>query len=304
MTLEIDQLQIMKGILETGSVSKTAIKLQRSKSVVSRELASLEEECGQLFHRNGRGLVLTELGESILPHVDLILSTAKGIAQFKMEKKVAALEEVRLAITPAVGGLLPHLFDNLRQTHPLIRLHLTEVSSADAINALEDNRVDVAVFLRPGTSMRRSDEAIAELDTYLVGPADDPVMQQDEIAFTALDGLPLLMPGPPSLCRRFFDLTAASKGVKLTVVANANALGPTMYLLRAGKAYLVTPTWPGAREPLSLIDAEIRAGRLRAVRIVKPRYPRKLVVRAGVDASPAVEMVAQHTAKVLLEARG
>jgi DNA-binding transcriptional LysR family regulator len=300
--LEIDQLHIMKGILETGSVSKTAVKLQRSKSVVSRELASLEEECGQLFYRNGRGLVLTELGESILPHVDLILSTAKGIAEFKMEKKIAALEEVRLAITPAVGGILLPVFDTLRQTHPRIRLHISEALSAEAIAALEDNRVDVAVFLRQGTSVRRADEIVAELDTYLVGPADDPVMQDEEIAFAALDGLPLLMPGPPSLCRRFFEVTAASKGIKLTVVANANALGPTMYLLRAGKAYLVTPTWPCAREPVSLIDAEIRAGRLRAMRIVKPRFPRKLVVRTGVDASPAAEMVAQHTAKVLLEA--
>ena len=44
--MELNQLQVVKAILETGSVSKTAIRLQRSKSVISRQLAALGSEQG------------------------------------------------------------------------------------------------------------------------------------------------------------------------------------------------------------------------------------------------------------------
>jgi DNA-binding transcriptional LysR family regulator len=284
-------------------VSKAAVTLNRSKSVISRQLSALEEECGgQLFHRNGRGLVLSELGESILPQIDLILSTAQGLSRSDCAKKVAALEDVRLAISPVVGAILRPLFDALRQAHPRIRLHLSEHSSADTITALQEKRIEVAVFLREGTSMRRSDRIIAEIDTYLVGPAGDPCLQQGEVSFQTLEGQPLLMPDPPSIIRRTFEHAAMSKGMKLTVNANSNATGPTMRLLMAGAGYLVTPMWMGSRDPLSQVDADVREGRLSAARIVRPRFPRTLVVRTGADASPAAQTVAQQTARVLEEA--
>jgi DNA-binding transcriptional LysR family regulator len=301
--LELDQLLIVKSILETGSVSKAALKLDRSKSVVSRQLSALEDECGgQLFYRNGRGLVLSELGESILPQIELILATARDLSQLDFAKKAVALEDVRLAITPAAGAILLPLFETLRQAHPRIRLHLSELSSADTIVALQENRIDVAVFLREGTSMRRSDRIIAEIDTYLIGQADDPLLQQDEISFNALEGLPLLMPDPPSISRRTFELAAASKGMTLTVNANPNAFGPTMRLLKAGAGYLVMPIWVGSRDPMSPIDADVRGGSLSAARIVRPRFPRTLVVRTGANASLAAQTVAQQTARVLEEA--
>jgi DNA-binding transcriptional LysR family regulator len=273
---------------------------------VSRQLAALEDECGgQLFHRNGCGLLATTLGESILPQIDLILSTTKRLSESKANKRIDAVEEVRVATSPAVGlHLLERLFKTLRQSHPRIRLHVTESFSWDIQASLEDSSIDVGVMLREGRSLTRADRIVCEFDTYLVGPSDDPLLQQDEIAFTALDGLPLLLPDRASLCRRAIDAEASAKGIKLSVVANANALGPTMCLLRARAGYLVTPIWAAAREPMSMVDAELRAQHFRAVKIVKPRFARTLVVRSAFNPSPGVNAVVQQTLNVLHAFKG
>ncbi|MEJ0023294.1 MAG: LysR family transcriptional regulator [Alphaproteobacteria bacterium] len=78
--MELAQLHLVKQILETGSLSKTAMRLNRAQSVVSRQLAALERECGgRIFYRNGRGVLLTELGERVLPQIEVILAAAQDI---------------------------------------------------------------------------------------------------------------------------------------------------------------------------------------------------------------------------------
>jgi DNA-binding transcriptional LysR family regulator len=55
-----------------GSLSKAAAVLDVPQSIVSRNVALLERECGErLFRRTGRGVVLTELGEQLLPRVSI-----------------------------------------------------------------------------------------------------------------------------------------------------------------------------------------------------------------------------------------
>jgi DNA-binding transcriptional LysR family regulator len=304
--MELNQLQVVKGILETGSVSKTAIRLHRSKSVISRQLAALEHECGgRLFYRNGRGLLLTELGESILPQVELILSAANDIMSCKATVKNDLSGEVRLATTPAVGPILvERLFGALRGQYPAIRLRVSESFSAEIQSDLQDGRTDVAVFLRNGAGVGRADRVICEFDTFLVGLPSDPLLRQNEIPFSALHELPLLMPTSPSLARQSFEDAAIAKGIKLTVVANLNTTGPTMALVRAGAGYLVTPMGPAGGATMSYIGAEVRAGQLRAVRIVEPRFTRTLTVCTSVNPKHSVEAVAQQAVSILRDTIG
>src|SRR5207253_8933108 len=47
-------------VVAAGSLSKAAVLLDMPQSMVSRNIALLESQCGErLFHRTGRGVVLT-----------------------------------------------------------------------------------------------------------------------------------------------------------------------------------------------------------------------------------------------------
>ena len=62
---------------ETGSLSKLAVARGASQPQIGRQISELEQECGgRLFHRTGRGVVLTEFGLRIAPKVRAWLASS------------------------------------------------------------------------------------------------------------------------------------------------------------------------------------------------------------------------------------
>ncbi len=91
---------MVKQILETGSLNKTAIRLKWTQSAVTRQLAALEHEVGgRIFYRNGRGVVLTELGERILPEMDLIISASENMFHTATQMRTEIAGEVKIAVS-------------------------------------------------------------------------------------------------------------------------------------------------------------------------------------------------------------
>ena len=68
------RLALFSAIVHAGSISKAAAALGMGKSVLSRQLAKLEEELGtRLIQRSTRRLTLTEIGELVFAealHID------------------------------------------------------------------------------------------------------------------------------------------------------------------------------------------------------------------------------------------
>ena len=62
--MELDQLKTFLTVAEVGTFSRAAILLATTQPVLSRKIKLLEEELGnELFHRTGRGVVLSEGGK-------------------------------------------------------------------------------------------------------------------------------------------------------------------------------------------------------------------------------------------------
>src|SRR6478736_403561 len=285
---------MVKLILETGSFYKAASRLNCAQSVVSRQLAALEYECGErFFHRNARGVRLTEFGEQMLPHIDTILAAAK-----EMKAKRAApgetVTEVKIAIGPQIAPYLSGpLYSALKQSHPHIRLSISEAVRDTVRSDLKDGRTDVVVLMRSGRAIGNDDRVICPVPTCLVGLSDSRATANGTIDFADLAQLPLLLPSQPGEWRGALETAAARKKITLSVVADVNASSTRAALVREGAGYLIAPLLPGsASAPLGWIATGIYEGRLRASRIVNPAIPADLVVSVGEKPSPAVEAVA------------
>lgn len=67
LNLDIDVLRSFVTGFTLGSFAKAADKLGRSPAAVSLQMRKLEAQVGHtLFRKNGRGMVLTESGETML----------------------------------------------------------------------------------------------------------------------------------------------------------------------------------------------------------------------------------------------
>ena len=85
MPMNPQRLTLFSAIVQAGSISKAAATLGMGKSVVSRQLAKLEDELGaRLIQRSTRRLTLTEIGELVFAeahHIDRALANIEQLTE-------------------------------------------------------------------------------------------------------------------------------------------------------------------------------------------------------------------------------
>jgi DNA-binding transcriptional LysR family regulator len=250
---------------------------------------------------------LTELGERILPQIDLIIQTLERLVDSGKPHSSAIAGTVRINITPAISGcLVPALFASIQQDYPLIRLQFFEGYSSQIDDALEKGETDIAVFLRNGIVAGSNHESICQFDTYLISLPGTrlpgaAVAGRQEILFSDLEGLPLLMPSQPSFVRHAFSVLAESRGISLSIAAEVNSLSSMQALFDSDAGYLVAAVGCGPAAETGQIGRSIRQGRLKAARIRDPDVKRTLVVGTASSVTGRVEVVRKAAVKILKE---
>ena len=79
--IDLERLRLFVQVAELGSLTKAAVARDSTQSLISRQIAALERECGgRLFERTGRGVKLSPFGSDILPRVVRLLADADQLA--------------------------------------------------------------------------------------------------------------------------------------------------------------------------------------------------------------------------------
>ena len=72
--LDVRRLRVLRAVAAHGSFSAAAEALAFTQPAVSRQIATLETEAGtRLVERSARGVRLTQAGELLVGHADVIL---------------------------------------------------------------------------------------------------------------------------------------------------------------------------------------------------------------------------------------
>jgi DNA-binding transcriptional LysR family regulator len=122
--MEIEDLRTFVEIADSGGVSTAARRLGVSKSVVSRQLARLEEALNtQLLTRTTRGAALTEAGVAFREHAVRIIGELEA-AQEAIAPDGTLRGLLRIA-APLSGGpmLIAPVLAELARRYPLLHVH-------------------------------------------------------------------------------------------------------------------------------------------------------------------------------------
>jgi DNA-binding transcriptional LysR family regulator len=123
----LDQIRVFLAVVETGSFSAAARKLNRRQSVISYTIANLEQQLGglSLFDRRTRRPALTEAGRAILgdsrrltSDLDGLQARARGLLR-GLEAEVALAVDVMLPTCQLVAALT-----GFREAFPTVTLRL------------------------------------------------------------------------------------------------------------------------------------------------------------------------------------
>lgn len=147
-TPTFDQLRVFLAIVETGSFSAAARKLNRQQSVVSYAVATLESQLGglRLFERRTRRPSLTEAGRAILADarqlgldVDALRARARGLLA-GLEAEVAIAVDVMLPT-----GRLVQALSEFRDGFPTVNLRLYVEALGSVARLVIDRTCSVGV---------------------------------------------------------------------------------------------------------------------------------------------------------------
>lgn len=295
ITADLQKWRAFVAIGELGSLTRAALFLDSSQSFLSRQVNALERECGtRLFNRTGRGVELSESGLRLFPQVKALLERAQSLEQDIRADLREPVGTVTIGTLPSIGTILVgRLFAELRAQHPGVSLKVLEGSSGQVEEWLTDGRVDIAILYRYGPTLPEQEEALATVDSYLIGAPGDALTGGGDVAFARLDGLPFILPGVPNGLRTALDAAARHARIALTPVIEADSLPLQKQLTAQERLYTVLP--------LHAVWQEVQEHRLQAARIVEPPFQRTVAMAHAKAKGPsrAVTAVAARLVRIV-----
>jgi DNA-binding transcriptional LysR family regulator len=246
VTFDLDVLRSFAAGMDLGSFAKAADRLGRSTSAVSAQLKKLEEQAGTpIFRKSGRGLALTEAGETMLAYarrlLDLNDEAASAIRGVELEGWV------RLGLQEDFGeSLLPDVLGRFMRAHPRVRIEARVARNAELIERIASGRLDLALAWSDGARTPHC-ERVAETPMCWVGPAGE------REAWRAMSGepLPLAALEAPCLLRTAATNALDRAGIAWRLAFVSPSLGGLWAAAAAGLGVTV-------RTPIGL-PASVRA---------------------------------------------
>lgn len=140
-------LESFLAVADGQSFSAAAEKIHRSQSRVSSHVAALERSVGAvLFDRRHRPVKLTDAGETYLPYAREIISTLNRGAEAisEMSQQVRGVVVVGSHDSASAEFLVP-IIANMAESHPDIRIELTEGITTQLTDKLQAGTIDIAL---------------------------------------------------------------------------------------------------------------------------------------------------------------
>lgn len=279
--LDFSRLSLFISVARAGSLTKAAQKMGTTAPVLSRKISALEAHIGgPLFIRNGRGLMLSELGENLLPKVEGLLREVDTLEADAQAAAGAAVGEVRIGMLVSFAGTIGiELMTRVAQDLPNVRLRIFEGATGRIDQWLDDGKIDIAVTLRDSSVEIGDVSTIGYLETYLVGKSGSKPLSSGEIDFVELKDLPLILSATQSGLLETLDEMAYKHNFKLDRRFEVDSAMIHLELARRGVGYAVlTP---------QAILPNIQEVDFSYARIVNPNIQRRLTLGNSVKHAPS-----------------
>jgi len=240
--LKLDQLQTFTEVIELGTFSAAAERLQLSQPAVSLQVRQLEKKLGvRLIERVGKRATPTAAGAELINHAKRIEEAVSNACDSMAAHAGGAFGRVRIGTgATACIYLLPPILRDLKRRFPTLEITIRTGNTVDVLKALEENTLDIGFVTLPAPG--RMFEVIPVLDdAFVVIAAADDDRLPDVVTPRTLAELPVILYEVGGNTRRIVDEWFAHAGVALTPVMDLGSVEAIKELIGAGLGCAVLP---------------------------------------------------------------
>lgn len=239
--MDISQLRSFVAVAEAGSYIKAADLLSMPQPTLSRQVRSLEVSLrANLFHRNGRGVILTDQGKKFIEYARSILHTLDAAVLSVRDSDAEYTGSLLIGLTPSIARIIvPTLAPRLKERFPKAKISIAEGLSGQLYEKVLLGQLDFAILLNPAFANNIQIEPLAVENLYLVG--QHPVGEAAEVELKHVAGLPLIMPHSNQWTRPAFEAAVAKQGLNQNLVLELDATFSILELAAQGFGYSIMP---------------------------------------------------------------
>ncbi|MFJ8260450.1 LysR family transcriptional regulator [Rummeliibacillus sp. NPDC094406] len=198
--MNLEQMEYIKEIIHTKSISIAAQNLHVSQSAISQSIALLEKELGiRLFKRSRFGTTPTEEAKNIIHKA---LKIAENIEKIKEDAQTITSSfkgELKIAAIPSLMNYLPKILSLFKKDFPQIKVTVIEMESKRILENIKQHTLDLGF-----TSIKKSfEKTLSEqllfkkleytADFKVIVPKDSPLAFKQLLSLQDLYDYPIVL---------------------------------------------------------------------------------------------------------------
>ena len=275
--MDLGQLEAYLRVAERRNFSRAAEDLGLTQPSVTARIQTLERDLGEaLFERNGRGVRLTEVGESFLPHAQRVLKALHDGQDAVLSMRKLELGTLRLGAAPTISTyVLPELLKEFSSRYPGLEISVrTEYSQQIVQMVLAD---EVQMGLERGTTHPEVETIPLYGDeVVLVASANDDFAARASVSLEDVAERRLIMFNRGSSYYALVDSALRDAGLPVTPAMELDNMEATKKMVQVGLGIAMLPRVAVAQE--------VARGELREIKVKQLTMPRRevaLIYRRG-----------------------
>lgn len=288
-------------VAKHGSLSRAALELGIEQSTITRHIGKLESDVGvRLFHRSGRGVVLTDAGQLFLSHARDVVTALSQARVVAGQLSGTGPGKVVIAAQPTIAlQSFSRFAQDLSKRFPSTRLRFMEGLGHQLMNWLVEGEIDLALLYVPTQAHVVDFDELLKEPLYCVA-SPDVTLPEDGMDVRSMLARPMVLPSTQHGLRSLMLSLAQQENLPLNLLIECDAsIAVTKQLVEGGHACTILP--------LAAVARELQAGRLKACPVDDPRMVRTVGIataknRPMVDSNWEIRQLIRQAVIQLVEA--
>jgi LysR family nitrogen assimilation transcriptional regulator len=241
--LDAGAIELFALVARSGSIARAASEVGIEPSTLARHIGRLEQDAGlKLFHRSGRGMVLTDAGSAFLQEANRVVDALTHARRAAADLSADGPSQIVVAAQPTISQVtFPHLARALKARFPNAQLRLIEGLGNQVVSWLQEGKTDVAIMYIPPNPQIVDYDLLVQEPLYAFFPPSYPHPPK-ELSVEAFLDYPLVLPSTPHGIRGQVEVWAKRFGKRLNIALEHD--GSTFVsrrLVQAGHGCMVGP---------------------------------------------------------------
>lgn len=215
--MRLTQLRSFHAVARAGSFTKAARLLHVSQPTITTQVRHLEDRYNvELFHRKGRRVQLTHLGEQLMLVSQQIFSLQEEALKLLEDAGELRSGDLRVA---AVGPYhVTTLLADFTQQHPGIKVSVSTGNSQDVLARLRDYQADVGVLAQFTGDARFHSVPFTKCPVVMFASSAHRFARRRRIGIAELQGERMIMREQGSTTRLALEQALKAAGVQPRIV--------------------------------------------------------------------------------------